>query len=286
MLKETAKNKTSILLLIVTLLSVILYCFLITSRFVYYWDVYLPTYRIAIYTLAITIPLGLIYIYVIPQNLKLARGIIMAITIPVYLFYSTIFLTAFPSIIETRIFGNHTYYLFKEDELFKPRTFMRLLICEEKSLICKQSSLEIVVDIPNRDYYLVPEYENNEIHLLTRSHATGNTWLLYSHGDSSRSYDYPEELDGYLYYLAKHYTSSGGIAFYTIYRCNPDSTSCNKLPFEYQGSGRIPKLEINDQTGVISLYSLEALDQYVLIFTWDEHPRCYVEGCEILEETK
>jgi len=46
-------------------------------------------------------------------------------------------------------------------------------------------------------------------------------------------------------------------------------------------------IEGNEETDEISAYNdWDDNPNRTLIFTYGEHPRCYVEGCEILEETK
>ena len=69
---------------------------------------------------------------------------------------------------------------------------------------------------------------------------------------------------------------------YTLYKCKLDYTACNPLPIYYTTDFEyFTYLEANEISNEINLF-----DSYddTLIFTWGEHPRCYVEGCEILEK--
>jgi hypothetical protein len=45
-------------------------------------------------------------------------------------------------------------------------------------------------------------------------------------------------------------------------------------------------LEGNEETNEIEVYNDNKENGGTLIFAYGEHPRCYVEGCEILEEEK
>jgi hypothetical protein len=43
-------------------------------------------------------------------------------------------------------------------------------------------------------------------------------------------------------------------------------------------------LEANEASNEINIYIDEDANRDTLIYTYGEYPRCYVEGCEILEK--
>lgn len=123
---------------------------------------------------------------------------------------------------------------------------------------------------------------------------TINGVLTYSHGESSQSfYDYAgAEFENHQYFLAftcnnwHDYTCPSET--YTLYECNLDYKSCASLHISYTSDNvDYLVLEANQETGEINLYDdYEDNPDRTLIFTYSEHPRCYVEGCEILDESK
>ena len=76
---------------------------------------------------------------------------------------------------------------------------------------------------------------------------------------------------------------------YTLYHCELDNTSCIPFPFQYTGDYAF---EMYIENGSI----VDDIDVYfdigeqpgkkTLIYAYGEHPRCFAEGCEILEEVK
>jgi hypothetical protein len=121
---------------------------------------------------------------------------------------------------------------------------------------------------------------------------TRNGVLTYSHGESSQGFDdyAGVEFDGHRYFLS--FTCNNWHDFtcstetYTLYECNIDYKSCDSLHIAYT-SEYVEYLELDAdlQSGEINLYDdHEDEPDRTLIFTYGEHPQCYVEGCEILEQ--
>jgi hypothetical protein len=61
----------------------------------------------------------------------------------------------------------------------------------------------------------------------------------------------------------------------------------------YKGYGRFTDVEADESTNEIQIIFKDDFDagkrefgEEILIYTYGDNPRCYVEGCEILEETK
>ena len=117
--------------------------------------------------------------------------------------------------------------------------------------------------------------------------------MIYTDGENPREYvryTYAQ-LGDHLYFLSKERhkvndckTILCDVYTYTLYECKLDYTSCIPLPIQYTENYDVGiVLEANE-----SFNEIVALDEDndTLIFTYGEHPRCYVEGCEILEEHK
>jgi hypothetical protein len=122
-----------------------------------------------------------------------------------------------------------------------------------------------------------------------------NDVLAYTDGENPRRYDYytSSELGEHLYFLAEQCNdwvpSTCGSMTYTLYQCDLNYKSCDPLPIQLTtgDSGEIRVLEANKLTNEINLFDdFEDNPDRKLIFTYGEHPRCYVAGCEILEENK
>jgi hypothetical protein len=45
-------------------------------------------------------------------------------------------------------------------------------------------------------------------------------------------------------------------------------------------------MTVDETTREISVFIDNEMNQDTLIFTWGETPRCYAQGCEIIEEIK
>jgi hypothetical protein len=125
----------------------------------------------------------------------------------------------------------------------------------------------------------------------------GTEWLIYTDdGKEPRGYYSGLKYDGYLYYLSddclsltkKEYGYSCDSYKYTIYQCALDNTSCIALPMQYIGTEQGGNLELNNSTGdlefSVGYYSKTWKYVYSLVYSYGDHPRCYVEGCEIIEQ--
>jgi len=80
-------------------------------------------------------------------------------------------------------------------------------------------------------------------------------------------------------YLCETYT-------YMLYQCELDNTLCKPLPFRYTGDYAFEMyIERGNNTNDINVFF--DIGDYpgikTLIFIVSDHPRCYVEGCEILK---
>ena len=73
---------------------------------------------------------------------------------------------------------------------------------------------------------------------------------------------------------------------YRLFECDLGHASCDPIPIMYtKDNVDFLVLEADETTKEINLYDeLSDSDERILIFSYSEHPRCYVEGCEILEK--
>lgn len=112
--------------------------------------------------------------------------------------------------------------------------------------------------------------------------------LVYTDSLPPRAFWEDAEFEGKRYYLAYVCNQDPEnryrcIYTYTVYRCELDNTSCSQLPFQYivknfQAEEII--VERDNKTNTINIYLEDRVS--VLIFSDGDHPRCYVDGCEIL----
>jgi len=183
-----------------------------------------------------------------------------------------------PYHITTIALGNHTYHLvYVAND--NGGEYYRLLECNKNSVFCKYTPDELRNSGPNnRDMKLVGDDNENEVHIIK------NGYLIYTYGNQSRHYvsNLDETKIGlYTYYLG-YYVENWSV-IYNLYKCD-NKFSCAKMPFQYSTNYKSiyeledAELQVNKITNEINVFFKSAL-----IFTYGEHPRCYVEGCEILE---
>ena len=126
----------------------------------------------------------------------------------------------------------------------------------------------------------------NEVSLVDVSE--GSEQLYMTLGEHSLSYAGYAQLDTHLYYISTVCNLDEerlcGTWTYILYQCELDNTLCTRLPIEYTGDDRSVNLKTNGVTEEIEFY-LESYfsDARELIFTYGEHPRCFVEGCSIVD---
>jgi len=119
-----------------------------------------------------------------------------------------------------------------------------------------------------------------------------NDVLSYSHGENTTGFDdyAGTQLNGYRYFLSfkcnNWYDYTCESETYTLYECGLDYKSCDSLPIRYTGKNIIfLTLESDELADTVNLYEEAVLtDEKIMIFTWGKNPKCYVEGCEILEQ--
>jgi len=119
------------------------------------------------------------------------------------------------------------------------------------------------------------------------------TYLLYTDDNPPRYYEKGSwQFEDYLYYISskcslKSYISKDKDIYtcerytYTLYECELDNSGCAVLPFQYTGEEDYAFLDISEETNEIDFHVNDTL-----AYSYGEHPRCSVAGCEILKSTK
>ena len=136
---------------------------------------------------------------------------------------------------------------------------------------------------------IIVDGNKNEVSLL------GHSGLIYTDGEVPRAYAQGAavvQLGNFIYLLSEkcnnfnHEKGYWSCETYTyrLYECDLDYKSCNPLAIQYTDKYILyPVLEGNEELSEIELYNDYKEDGGTLIFTYGEHPRCYVEGCVIMQ---
>jgi hypothetical protein len=113
--------------------------------------------------------------------------------------------------------------------------------------------------------------------------------LIFSESkDGSRYYDLGDQYRDHLYYPSGICASIADkkhpceIFEYTIYQCELDNTACLPIAFSYIGEGGEAYIRFNESTNEIDFYIWPDDGDKFLVYSYGDHPRCYVDGCEIL----
>ncbi len=206
----------------------------------------------------------------------------------VFIFYLTTLgassiytLMYFPTILEQTELGKFTYYVVgTADSGWHGRDIFYK--CKKWSFDCHGlynsgglTRTKIIVD-----------KQQNEVSLF----EVGFQRFLITDGESPRTYTgLSAQLQKHTYQVSdkcNNFNNSGCDSYtYTLYQCNLDYTLCKPLAIQYtrEYDGTLV-LEPNEANKEISLYDdYDDNPDRTLIFTYSEHPRCYVEGCEILK---
>ena len=218
------------------------------------------------------------------SGIRIFGIILFALTLPISCLLVSIFPTL-PTVLDKAQISNTTYYLtglINADG----HSFRDLYKCKNDHFACEKTPFFSGGGTSSTHWHLMIDKttDPNEINVI-RVTFDGTEFLKYTYGAQPRYYDYPAQLNDHLYYLAypedfTYYKPT----IITLYECKLDNTSCKKLPIQYTGLGRLRETKTDETTGEISVFIGNKYK--TLIFTWGENPRCYVEGCEILEETK
>jgi hypothetical protein len=260
---------------------------------------YVSNYREISFVGALLLSVGSIFtifalIYARPtgkSGIRIVGIILFALTFPFncLLVYVT---PTLQTVLDKAQISNTTYYLTGEINL-DGHFFRHLYKCTNNYFACEKTPFYSGGGTSVQRWSLMIDktIDPNEINVIV-TYFDGTALLEYTYGTQSRNYDYPAQLNNRWYYLAYSENPTYATTIFTFYECKLDNTSCKKLPILYQGTGRFRDTIADEVTGEISVFIGNEFDKTtlksskMLIFTWGENPRCYVEGCEILEETK
>jgi hypothetical protein len=119
--------------------------------------------------------------------------------------------------------------------------------------------------------------------------------LVYIDGESPQDFEghNSARLKNRLYFMAEdwslqqnctgQYAWECDVYVFTLYECALDYTNCNRLPISYTTDDKdFIDLRPDESRNEISLIEeYLSIDDETLIFTYGEHPVCYVDGCTI-----
>lgn len=193
-----------------------------------------------------------------------------------------------PIVLDKVEISNTTYYLTGELEILDSHTYHRLFKCNNYTYKCEQTPFWMGGGAIYQPLHLMVDEitEPKEIHVTWTSWDRQHTILDYTYGEQPRYYEPPAELNDHLYYLAYYRNPEPKSITFLLYECRLDNTFCKRLPIQYEGFGNYRDTTANEETEEINVFIDNEAGQDTLIFTWGENPRCYVQGCEILEGNK
>ena len=254
---------------------------------------YVSNYREISFVGALLLSVGSIFtifalIYARPtgkSGIRIVGIILFALTLP----FNCLLVYVSPTlqtVLDKAQISNTTYYLTGEINL-DGHFFRHLYKCTNNHFACEKTPFYSGGGSSVWHWHLMIDKttDPNEINVIL-AYSDGDEVLEYTYGAQPRYYDYsPAQLSDHLYYLSypEDFTYYKPTIF-TLYECKLDNTSCKKLPIQYTGLGRLREMKTDETTGEISVFIGNKYK--TLIFTWGENPRCYVEGCEILEESE
>jgi hypothetical protein len=184
--------------------------------------------------------------------------------------------------------GEYHYHFIGRGSFVSGNTSYTLYKCNIDDLDCESIFIEYswftIGETALGETKLVVDEEMNELHVIL------NDWrvdeLLYTEGTQPHRYVSSVEVDNLTYHLAIYPDFFPEVYPYSakIFQCNNDFTSCQQLPFRYEGKLKPNSLEFDSETGNLQLFGLGSGAKETLIYSYGEHSRCHVvEGCRILE---
>lgn len=198
---------------------------------------------------------------------------------------------AFP-MFNTMAFYNKTLYVVtSQSDFFEPQYAWVQLRSWKWGLIPKMENLGHAWGILRFVY----DKETKVVRLL-RNAGGGEILVFTDDGKHTRRYEFEIEHQNHDYYLSKVCLVWGKSSYgyscesyeWMFYQCDTNNISCVALPFKYTGWEWDGELEINDSTGevdfIIWQYSDTAETVTVLVYSYGTISRCYVDGCEILNQ--
>ena len=207
--------------------------------------------------------------------------VIMFIYLPVLLVNAIYLPNVFPRTLDSAQYRHLKYYYIVTTNL-EHHSYAHLYRCKKWSFYCES----IYISRGFIDARIIVDSQAGEVSLF-ESHR-----LEYTDAVIPRYYaGYPTPLNDHLYILGwscVYWNPVGycdGDVAYVLYECNMEYMSCAPLPIQYTDFANNYSLDLESDAEAteITLFEFDDYDNPTPIFTYGEHPRCYVEGCEILE---
>lgn len=213
---------------------------------------------------------------------KTLRILLFIVTLPILSINVAYPISYFPDVTDQKDWGNDRYYLVWEIEGMDANSNFMLYKCQKSSIKCEElyrTYSEMWVDT------ILVDKEKKEVSVIDGNFNKG---LAFTYGENPRRYDaFPVQLGDHIYQPTvgnddEHCeTTDCDFDVHNIYECNLDYTSCDRIPMQYSASWDVwIHLQVNETTNEINLYD----DDDTLIYTYGEHPVCYVDDCVILDK--
>lgn len=281
--EEIIKKSGKVFIVALPILSV-LYFFWVYFRIplIFYLHNYFRTISyMGLFTLLAVSILTLATI-IIARNRRVLGIIVLIVSTPLCCL-SNIFTLYLPTILDTAHLSNETYFLTGEHEIFDARSFHYLYKCTDIKFDCER--IPFWEGGGGSSFWPIHlMIDNNEVHVMYTLYDNF-TRLEYTYGVPSRHYEFPEQLEDSLFYLAYYQDAkNGNLRTYLLYKCHLDNTNCTQLPFKYQGSEIYANVEADEVKKEIKVFIDSEVEKEILIYIYGAHPRCFVDGCEILDE--
>lgn len=236
------------------------------------------TFGLIILSIYILLTIGVIALYKF-QTLRLWVSLSLLFPLAVNIAYLTTF---YPGKLEVAEIRTDKYYAFESYD-WDIHSLFSFYKCKKWSFECHRLYGSYGITAPK----LVVDKAKNEVNLINSFQLLA----LVADGENPEYFTgFPERMGDKLYTLS--YDSIEAIGcdgyscrkfIYTLYTCNMDFTDCHPLPLQYTETQDIDPYWVADENNrEISLYDEE--DNGDIIFTYGEHPRCYVDGCKILQQ--
>ena len=188
----------------------------------------------------------------------------------------------YPNILEKTENGNFKYYVVSLLDM-DSHGYMAIYKCKKWTFDCEG----LYGSYTHWADKIIVDKEDNEVNFVETAPYPG---LIYTDGNVSHVFveSTSIQMENRLYFLSEdqilgncNLTRACDSYIYTLYECKSDYTSCDPLPIRYiTNYQNFLYLEAEEITNEISLF--DGHDD-TLIFTWSDNPRCYIEGCEIVE---
>lgn len=281
----------------------------------YFWAQILFTVVVGIhsYTLGVFLSIALFFVYLAntfvgkanTNRKTVAALFLFIVTLPFFVLNFGYYL---PKIISERErFGQYTYLIFdSQDSDFHP--YLAFYKCARWEFDCQNlySSYNATIG-----WKIIIDEQKKEVSLFDEIYPK----FLYTDGESPREYaagtggifkDYIYDLSEKCNNPIEHESYVDCESYtYIAYKCNINGALCNPIPIRYTTNysdyDHYYHWIKNDLKNEISLYDMATTYDLantdnmtttfgtpntddILIFTYGAHPRCYVDGCEVLEQ--